>query len=102
MLPADAGCVVLNVGTVSFIDEYLRTGMPLVNKRLTVDGGAVNRGCNLMVPIGTSIKEVIEAAGGYNGDPAKLLMGGPMMGTALATDDYPVLKNNNGGLYREK
>ncbi len=94
-LPADAGCLVLNTATVSFIHEYLRTGMPLVSKRLTVDGGAVTRGCNLLVPIGTSIAEVIEAAGGYSGECAKLLMGGPMMGTALDTDDFPVLKNNN-------
>ena len=94
-LPADAGCLVLNTATVSFIHEYLRTGMPLVSKRLTVDGGAVARGCNLMVPIGTPVREVIEAAGGYSGECAKLLMGGPMMGTALASDEFPILKNNN-------
>ncbi len=94
-LPADAGCVVLNAGTVSFIAQYLETGMPLVNKRITVDGGAVRKGCNLLVPIGTPIKDVIEAAGGYMGECKKLLMGGPMMGTALYTDDFPLLKNNN-------
>ncbi len=94
-LPSDAGCLVLNTATAAFIDEYLRTGMPLVAKRLTVDGGAVTRGCNLLVPIGTPVADVIAAAGGYNGDCEKLLMGGPMMGTALASDAFPVLKNNN-------
>ena len=56
----------MNTATVSFLHEYLRTGMPLVAKRLTVDGGAVARGCNLMVPIGTPVREVIEAAGAKN------------------------------------
>lgn len=94
-LPADAGCLVLNTGSVSFISQYLETGMPLVNKRITVDGGAVRKSCNLLVPIGTPIKDVIDAAGGYMGECKKLLMGGPMMGTALYSDEFPLLKNNN-------
>ena len=94
-LPADVGVLVLNVGSAAFIAKYLRTGMPLVEKRITVDGGAVADPQNLRVPVGTPIKEVIEACGGYKAPCAKLLMGGPMMGTALWTDDYPVLKNNN-------
>ena len=94
-LPADAGCLVLNVGTISFISNYLETGMPLVSRRITVDGGAVRKGCNLLAPIGTPVKDIIEAAGGYMGECKKLLMGGPMMGTALCSDEYPLLKNNN-------
>lgn len=94
-LPSDVGCIVLNTTSVSFISQYLETGMPLVAKRITVDGDAVKHSCNLMVPIGTPIKDVIEAAGGYFGECKKLLMGGPMMGTALYTDDFPLLKNNN-------
>lgn len=94
-LPSDAGVIVLNVGSVSFISNYLDTGMPLVNKRLTVDGGAVAKSCNLLVPIGTAVSDVIDAAGGYLGDCARLLMGGPMMGTALYDDSFPILKNNN-------
>ena len=101
-LPSDAGVVVLNVGTVSCISNYLETGMPLVSKRLTVDGGAVAKSCNMLVPIGTPIKDVIDAAGGYLGDCARLLMGGPMMGTAIYDDSFPVLKNNNAILALSK
>ncbi|MBQ8753015.1 MAG: electron transport complex subunit RsxC, partial [Clostridia bacterium] len=54
-LPADVGCVVLNAASVSFIARYLKTGRPLVNKRLTVDGSAVAHPINVMVPVGTPI-----------------------------------------------
>ncbi|MEG0752019.1 MAG: electron transport complex subunit RsxC [Oscillospiraceae bacterium] len=97
-LPSDAGVLVLNVGTISFISNYLETGMPLVSKRITVDGDAVARSCNMLVPIGTPIKDIIESAGGYLGECARLLMGGPMMGTALYSDEFPLLKNNNAVL----
>jgi electron transport complex protein RnfC len=95
-LPSDAGVVVVNVTTCSFVAQYLKTGMPLVQKRVTVDGGAVARPGNLLVPVGTHIRDLIAACGGYREPAVKLLMGGPMMGTALYTDDYPILKNNNG------
>ncbi len=94
-LPADAGVIVCNVGTVITLDQYLKTGMPLVNKRVTVDGGAVAQAKVLQVPIGASIKDVIDFCGGYKEPPAKLIMGGPMMGLAMADDSYPVLKNTN-------
>lgn len=95
-LPSDVGCIVLNVGSLSFIDKYLKTGMPLVRRRLTVDGSAVKNPGNYNVPVGIKIKDLIENCGGYVGECRELLMGGPMMGTALYTDDFPVLKNNNG------
>ncbi len=94
-LPADAGCVVMNLTSVAFLARYLKTGMPLVTRRLTVDGSAVNEAKNVVVPIGTPIKDVIEFCGGYKGIPGKILMGGPMMGMALADDELPVLKQNN-------
>jgi electron transport complex protein RnfC len=95
-LPSDAGVVLLNVSTVSFITQYLKTGLPLVSRRITVDGGAVNSPGNLLVPVGTSVREVIEACGGYVNRCRKLIMGGPMMGVALYEDDFPVLKHTNG------
>ena len=94
-LPSDVGCIVLNVGSLSFMNKYLRTGMPLVARRITVDGGAVAQPGNYEVPIGISIKEVIEASGGYSQPCRELLMGGPMMGISVFTDKSPVLKNNN-------
>lgn len=98
-LPLDVGCIVLNVGTLAFLGQYLETGMPLIEKTITVDGGAVNNPQNLIVPIGTSIKDIAEFAGGYKSAPAKILMGGPMMGLALKSDDFPLIKHNNAILF---
>ena len=94
-LPADAGVVVLNVTTVSFIAKYLKTGMPLVSKRLTVDGTGANKGMNVIVPLGTAIKDVFEFCGGLKADCKKILMGGPMMGIAVPDLEQPIVKNNN-------
>lgn len=94
-LPADVGCVVMNVTSVAFIAKYLKTGVPLVSKRITVDGSAIKEPKNVIVPLGTPIKDVIEFCGGYKCEPKKILMGGPMMGIALTDDSMPVLKQNN-------
>lgn len=94
-LPADAGVIVLNVTTVSFIAKYLKTGMPLVSKRLTVDGTGANKGTNVIVPLGTAMKDVFEFCGGLKEDCKKVLMGGPMMGIAVPDLDHPIVKNNN-------
>ena len=94
-LPADAGCVVMNVTSVAFLSDFLKTGMPLTKKRLTIDGSAVKEPKNVIVPIGTSIKEVMEFCGGYKEEPCKILMGGPMMGLAVSDDTLPILKQNN-------
>ena len=96
-LPCDAGVIVLNVTTVSTIGKYLATGMPLVTKRLTVDGDAVAAPKNVEVLIGTPIQEVFAFCGLKEGvELGKVIMGGPMMGVAVATMDEPVLKQNNG------
>ena len=94
-LPADAGVIVLNVTTVSFIAKYLKTGMPLVSKRLTVDGTGANKGMNVIVPLGTPIKDGFEFCGGLKADCKKILMGGPMMGIAVPDLEQPIVKNNN-------
>jgi len=94
-LPSDVGTVVMNVASIAFLARYLKTGMPLVSKRLTVDGSAIANPMNVRVPIGASIKDVIEFCGGYKEPPGKILYGGPMMGTAVMSDDSPVLKQNN-------
>lgn len=94
-LPAGVGCVVMNVTSISFLNRYLRTGMPLISKRVTVDGSAVARPQNVEVPVGTPVEEVIQFCGGYKEPAKKILMGGPMMGLALADTDIPVLKQNN-------
>lgn len=97
-LPADVGCIVMNIGSIAFISTYLKTGMPLVTKRITVDGEAVAKPQNVIAPIGTPIKDIIEFCGGYKEQPEKLIFGGPMMGLALPDDEMPLLKQNNAVL----
>lgn len=95
-LPADVNCLVMNITSVGFLGNYLKTGTPLIRKRVTVAGSAVRNPQNVIAPIGTRISDVIGFAGGYSTEPAKLLMGGPMMGLAIPDDRIPILKQNNG------
>lgn len=95
-LPADVGCIVMNVTSVAFLASYLKTGMPLVKKRVTIDGSAIKNPQNVIVPLGTKIRDIIDFCGGYKMPPKKVLMGGPMMGMAIASDDLPIIKQNNG------
>ena len=95
-LPKDVGVIVINVTTVAKIAEYVKTGMPLVERRITVDGSAVKEPKNLFVPIGAPIREVVEFAGGLTDDVGKVLRGGPMMGTAVYSLDEPILKTTGG------
>ena len=97
-LPIDVGCIVLNCTTLAAIGAYLTTGMPLVEKCVTVDGGAVGKPQNVIVPIGTSICDVFEACGGLVQEPSKILYGGPMMGITVPDDSAPILKNTNAVL----
>lgn len=101
-LPSDVGCVVMNVTSIAVLSQYVKTGMPLTTKRLTVDGSAITNPMNVRVPIGTPIKDIVEFCGGYKGEAAKLISGGPMMGMALISDDFPILKQNNGILVFDK
>ena len=97
-LPAAVGCIVMNVASVGFVARYMKTGMPLVTKRVTVDGDAVAEAKNVEVVIGTPIKDIIEFCGGYSQEAGKIISGGPMMGMALTGDDIPVVKQNNAFL----
>ncbi len=97
-LPAAVGCIVMNVASVGFVARYMKTGMPLVTKRVTVDGDAVTEAKNVEVVIGTPIKDIIEFCGGYSQEAGKIISGGPMMGQALTGDDIPVVKQNNAFL----
>ncbi len=94
-LPADVGVIVMNVSTLAFIADYVRTGMPLVEKTLTLDGGAVANPMNITVCVGTPIGKVIEFAGETNGEIGKVLYGGPMMGVPIRSLDEPVRKTTN-------
>ena len=94
-LPIDVGCVVCNCTSVAAIGNYLKTGMPLVKKCITVDGGAVKTPMNVIAPIGTSINDVFAVCGGFTEQPYKILYGGPMMGITVSDLNAPILKNTN-------
>ncbi len=94
-LPSDVGVLAQNVTTVSFFANYLKTGMPLIKKKVTIDGGAAANPMNVEVLIGTPLKEVFEFCGGFSEEPRKIIMGGPMMGVAQYTLDNSVLKQTN-------
>lgn len=97
-LPLDVGSIVINVTTLAAIAEYVRTGMPLVEKCMTIDGSAVEKPMNVIAPIGMALEEVFEFAGGFKKEPKKVLLGGPMMGIAVPSLDQPVLKNTNASI----
>jgi electron transport complex protein RnfC len=95
-LPMDAGVIVMNVGTASQIAKTFTTGMPLIERILTVTGGAIKSPHTLEVKIGESLQNVIDQCGGFSTPPAKVIMGGPMMGVTQPTTDVPVLKATSG------
>lgn len=94
-LPSDVGCIVMNVTSIAFLNRYIKTGMPLVSKSITVDGGGINNPKNLTVPIGTPFEEIFEYCGGLKPDAVKFLSGGPMMGVSVADTSMSVLKQTN-------
>jgi electron transport complex protein RnfC len=95
-LPATVGAIVQNVASVATLAEVFETGLPLVERIVTVSGPGVARPANLIVPVGTLTRDVLAFCGGVTADAAEVLFGGPMMGTALANLDVPVLKGTTG------
>ncbi len=94
LLPSAVGCIVMNVASVIASFRACALGAPLTHRVMTVTGDGVVAPCNLEVPIGISHRAVLEAAGGFDGDPRKIISGGPMMGTAIFTTDIPVTKTS--------
>lgn len=91
-LPADVGVIVMNVTTLAKIASYVKLGMPLVEKCVTVDGSAIKEPKNVIVPLGASIADVVEFAGGFTEELGKVVIGGPMTGFAAYSFDEPVIK----------
>lgn len=94
-LPISIGVICQNVGTMHAVYKAIIEGEPLIERFLTVTGDSVKEPRNFRVRIGTSIGHITEAAGGYTADIERLIMGGPMMGFALESDELPVLKSTN-------
>jgi electron transport complex protein RnfC len=84
------------VATLACIAEVFETGLPLVERVVTVTGRGVRRPSNLVVPVGTKLRDVMEFCGGLSDDAAEILFGGPMMGASIADLDTPLTKGTTG------
>lgn len=93
---ADVGVIVHNVGTAYAVQQAVCLGRPLVTRLMTLNGGAVAQPGNYEVPIGTLLSDWLAFAGGTRGEAAKVVMGGPMMGTVLPHLRVPVVKGTSG------
>jgi electron transport complex protein RnfC len=99
-LPMDVGCVVQNIGTLCAMVDAFKEGKPLIERGLTISGGACTKPANVVAPIGTPVADIL-AAGLAQVDEEKLGMviyGGPMMGVAVPNYQIPVQKNTSGVL----
>ncbi len=97
-LPADVGCVVFNAETCAVIYRAFVYGLPLIERCVTVDGDCVREPKNLLVPLGTTYRTLIEHCGGLKKTPFKIINGGPMMGAARWEMDTPVTKGTSAVL----
>ena len=95
-LPADVGCIVSNISTTKAIADAILTGMPLIERVVTVTGERVKNPGNFIVKIGTNTKDLIEYCGGVTGDDVTIKAGGPMMGFLLTDTNVPIMKGSNG------
>jgi electron transport complex protein RnfC len=95
-LPISVGAVVQNVGSAAMIGEVFDTGLPLVERIVTVTGHGLTRPANLIVPVGTLLRDILEYCGGLRDDAAEILFGGPMMGMPVANLNTPILKGTTG------
>ena len=94
-LPADVGCCIFNAETCAAIYNAFVSGMPLVERIVTVDGDCIKNPKNVLVPIGTSYRDLIAFCGGLTHEPKKIVNGGPMMGFAQWDIDFPVTKGTS-------
>jgi electron transport complex protein RnfC len=95
-LPSEVGVVVSNISSIGFLGRYIKTGRPLVSRRVTLDGGGIKEPKNILAPIGTLVSDLVQCGGGYISPQVKILSGGPMMGVLLKDDSEPITKRTNG------
>jgi electron transport complex protein RnfC len=98
-IPPTIGVCVLNVATCAAMAEAVVTGNPLTHRVVTVTGRAINRPGNYYAPIGMSVAELIDHCGGVTKEAAKVVLGGPMMGFAVADLSTPLTKTSGSLLF---
>ena len=92
-LPRDVEVNVNNVGTIVAIADYFLRGMPLIERVVTVAGPGVTYPANLIVPLGTPVRDVVKFCGGLKPGSREIIMGGPMMGRPIASLDVLTLRH---------
>ncbi|MDR0222438.1 MAG: RnfABCDGE type electron transport complex subunit C [Oscillospiraceae bacterium] len=92
--PYSAGCLVLNISTVAFIAEYIKTGIPMIKRRITIDGDIVNKAVNVSAPIGATLSELLRSADARI-IPDRIIFGGPMMGVCVYEPETPISKTTS-------
>jgi len=95
-LPMHVGTIVQNVASLSAIAEVFETGLPLIERVVTITGRGVKKPSNLIVPVGTRIRDALEVCGGLTEDATEILFGGPMMGAPQPDLDAPIIKGTTG------
>lgn len=102
-IPLAVGCIVSNVTTIAAMGAYFQVGLPVVEKCVTVAGTPITNPQNVIVPVGTSIEDLVAFCGGWACEAHKVVYGGPMMGTPVTSTAAPVLKTTNAVLtFNEK
>ncbi|MDR0502761.1 MAG: electron transport complex subunit RsxC [Treponema sp.] len=101
-IPIDVGCIVNNVDTVIAIRRAIFRGRPLMRKVVTLSGGALRKPGNYKARIGTKLDDLVDLAGGFKENPEKIIVGGPLMGTAIFDTDVPIVKTTSGVLFFTK
>ncbi len=94
-LPTDIGCIVQNVGTAAAVYDWIEHYEPLVSRITTVTGPGIRQPMNVLVPLGSTVADVVAFAGGYTDRAARLVIGGSMTGKSVSTDRVPVVKATN-------
>lgn len=93
---AEIGVLVHNIATAWAVQQAIALGRPLVSRIVTVSGGAVAEPCNVEAPIGATARDLFEFCGGFQGEPARLVLGGPMMGHEFSNLHVPMVKGSSG------
>ena len=102
-LPLDSGAMIINVGTVCAVSDAFRLGKPLIDRPLTISGGACAKPRNIRIPVGTVIEDLIpEFIELKESEVAKIIIGGPMMGFTMPNTQFPVTKGTNGVTFLTK
>jgi len=102
-LPFAVGCIAQNVGTLKAVFDAVYSRKPLIERSITLTGSCLKKQGNYLVRIGSMLSDLVEGCcGGFVKEPAKVILGGPMMGITQFTMDVPIMKGVSGVVFLSK